>query len=33
MTLLINGRVHSPAQSDATAMAVRDGVVAWLGSD
>ncbi|WP_422747218.1 amidohydrolase [Mycobacterium sp. WMMD1722] len=32
-TLLINGRVHSPAQPDATAMAVRDGVVAWLGSD
>lgn len=32
-TLLINGRVHSPAVPDATAMAVRDGVVAWLGSD
>lgn len=32
-TLLINGRVHSPAQPDATAMAVRDGIVAWLGSD
>lgn len=32
-TLLINGRIHSPAQPDATAMAIRDGVVAWLGSD
>ncbi|AKS33914.1 amidohydrolase [Mycolicibacterium goodii] len=32
-TLLINGRIHSPAQPDATAMAVRDGVIAWLGSD
>ena len=32
-TLLLNGRVHSPAMPDATAMAVRDGTVAWLGSD
>ncbi|MBX7433179.1 amidohydrolase family protein [Mycobacterium sp. Y57] len=32
-TLLFNGRVHSPAMPDATAMAVRDGVVAWLGTD
>jgi predicted amidohydrolase YtcJ len=32
-TLLLNGRVHSPAMPDATAMAVRDGSVAWLGSD
>ena len=32
-TLLLKGRVHSPAMPDATAMAVRDGVVAWLGSD
>ncbi len=32
-TLLLNGRVHSPAMPDATALAVRDGVVAWLGSD
>ncbi|KUI22344.1 amidohydrolase [Mycobacterium sp. GA-2829] len=32
-TLLLNGRVHSPAQPDATAMAVRDGTVVWLGSD
>ncbi len=32
-TLLLNGRVHSPAMPDATAMAVRGGVVAWLGSD
>ncbi|HNF07027.1 MAG TPA: amidohydrolase family protein, partial [Mycobacterium sp.] len=32
-TLLLNGRVHSPSHPDATALAVRDGVVAWLGSD
>ncbi|MCW2561637.1 MAG: putative TIM-barrel fold metal-dependent hydrolase [Mycobacterium sp.] len=32
-TLLLNGRVYSPAMPDATAMAVRDGIVAWLGSD
>lgn len=32
-TLLVNGRVHSPTHPDATAMAVRDGLVAWLGSD
>ncbi|OMC29429.1 amidohydrolase [Mycobacterium sp. GA-1841] len=32
-TLLINGRIHSPSYPDATALAVRDGVVAWLGSD
>ncbi|MGV0744730.1 amidohydrolase [Mycolicibacterium sp. XJ870] len=32
-TLLINGRIHSPTHPDATALAVRDGVVAWLGSD
>ena len=32
-TLLIRGRVHSPTHPDATSMAVRDGVVAWLGSD
>ncbi|MDT5277794.1 MAG: hypothetical protein QOG95_4726 [Mycobacterium sp.] len=31
--LLVNGRVHSPTHPDATAMAVRDGVVIWLGSD
>lgn len=32
-TLLVNGRVHSPTHPDATAMAVRGGVVAWLGGD
>ncbi|BBZ39978.1 hypothetical protein MCNS_30410 [Mycobacterium conspicuum] len=32
-TLLVNGRVHSPTHPDATALAVRDGVIAWLGSD
>jgi predicted amidohydrolase YtcJ len=34
--LLVNGRVHSPAMPDATAMAVTDGpdaTVAWLGAD
>jgi predicted amidohydrolase YtcJ len=32
-TLLINGRVYSPSHPDATALAIRDGVVAWLGTD
>jgi predicted amidohydrolase YtcJ len=32
-TLLVNGRVHSPTHPDATAMAVRGDVIAWLGSD
>jgi predicted amidohydrolase YtcJ len=32
-TLLLGGRVHSPTHPEATAMAVRDGVVPWLGSD
>jgi len=32
-TLLVNGRICSPSHPDATAMVVRDGVVAWLGSD
>lgn len=32
-TLLLNGRIHSPAMPDATAIVVRDGLVAWLGSD
>ena len=32
-TLLLNGRVHSPAMPDATALAVLNGVIAWLGSD
>jgi predicted amidohydrolase YtcJ len=32
-TLLLNGRVHSPSHPDATAMAIRGGTVAWLGSD
>lgn len=31
--LLVNGRVYSPTHPDATAMAVRGDVVAWLGSD
>lgn len=31
--LLLGGRIHSPAMPDATAIAVRDGVVAWLGRD
>jgi predicted amidohydrolase YtcJ len=32
-TLLVGGRVHSATHPDATAMAIRDGTVAWLGSD
>ncbi|CAM01590.1 hypothetical protein A8924_2679 [Saccharopolyspora erythraea NRRL 2338] len=32
-TLLLGGRIHSPAGPDVTAMAVIDGTVAWVGSD
>jgi len=32
-TLLLGGRIYTPSHPDATALAVRDGVVAWLGSD
>src|SRR4051812_15943301 len=32
-TLLLGGRVHSPSASDATAMAVEDGTVVWVGQD
>lgn len=32
-TLLVGGRIHSPAAPDATAMAVRGGTVVWVGSD
>ena len=32
-TLSLRGRIHSPTHPDATAMAVRDGVVVWLGGD
>jgi len=31
--LLLGGRIHSPTSPDATAMAVTDGVVAWVGQD
>ena len=32
-TLLRGGRIHSTSYPGATAMAVRDGVIAWLGGD
>ena len=32
-SLLLGGRIHSPSHPDATAIAIRDGVIAWLGSD
>ncbi|GAA2688973.1 MULTISPECIES: amidohydrolase [Actinosynnema] len=32
-TLLTGGRFYSPTAPDATAMAVTDGVVVWLGQD
>lgn len=32
-TLLTGGRIHSPAAPDATAMAVTDGTVVWVGQD
>lgn len=31
--LLLGGRIYSPSHPDATAMAVRGDVIAWLGSD
>ncbi|MGV9711332.1 amidohydrolase [Gordonia sp. NPDC003424] len=31
--LLVGGVVYSPAAPDATAMAVTDGIVVWVGSD
>lgn len=31
--MLLGGRVHSPSAPDATAMAVTDGSVVWLGDD
>jgi predicted amidohydrolase YtcJ len=32
-TLYRNGRIHSPADPQATALLVRDGTIAWLGAD
>lgn len=32
-TLLTGGRIYSPTHPDATAMAVRGDVIAWIGSD
>lgn len=32
-TLLLGGRIYTPASADATAMAVTDGAVAWVGTD
>ncbi|MCR3718185.1 MULTISPECIES: amidohydrolase [Prauserella salsuginis group] len=32
-TLLLGGHVHTPASSGATAMAVTDGTVVWVGQD
>ncbi|WP_026425561.1 amidohydrolase [Actinokineospora inagensis] len=32
-TLLTGGRIHSPADPFATAIAIQDGVVVWLGQD
>ncbi|WP_236595018.1 amidohydrolase [Saccharothrix sp. 6-C] len=31
--LLVGGRIHSPTSPDATAMAISDGTVVWLGQD
>ena len=31
--LLVGGRIYSPASFDATAMAVTDGTVVWVGAD
>ncbi|WP_460960434.1 amidohydrolase [Parasphingorhabdus pacifica] len=32
-TLLLGGRIYTPASADATAMAVTDGTIAWVGTD
>lgn len=32
-TLLFGGRIYSPGNADATAMAVKDGTVTWVGAD
>lgn len=32
-TLLLGGRIYSPADADATAMAVTNGVISWIGGD
>lgn len=32
-TLLVGGRIHTPSSPDATAMAVTDGTVVWVGQD
>lgn len=32
-TLLLGGRIYSPADADATAMAVTQGTITWVGSD
>ncbi|MGV9673756.1 amidohydrolase [Nocardia sp. NPDC003482] len=31
--LLVGGRIHSSSSPDATAMAVSDGIVVWVGAD
>lgn len=31
--LLVDGRIYSPSAPDATAMAVTDGIVVWIGED
>lgn len=31
--LLVDGRIYSPSSPDATAMAVTDGTVVWVGAD
>ena len=32
-TLLLGGRIYTPATQEATAMAVTDGVITWIGLD
>jgi len=32
-TLLLGGRIYAPSAPDATAMAVTDGVITWIGQD
>ncbi|WP_019813220.1 amidohydrolase family protein, partial [Saccharomonospora saliphila] len=32
-TLLVGGRIHTPHSPDATALAVTDGTISWIGQD
>ena len=33
LTLLRNGRIHTAADPDATAMAISDSTISWIGAE